>query len=92
MNRFIVAAALAALLPASFAMAQDMEPKMMMTNMTMVETTIGNAFKKYDIATDPATLTGAQMAEIISVLDQSLSGGMQANTVKGALEAAINRK
>ena len=47
MKRFFIAATLAAMLPASFAMADEMmmEPAMMVTQMTMIQNTVAGALK-----------------------------------------------
>ncbi len=94
MKSFLIAASLAAMLPASFAMAEDkmMEPKMMMENETMIEASVASSFKKYGITTNPSTLTIAQLAEIINVMDMSVTGKMAEGDVKASIEAAIARK
>ena len=94
MKRFFIAATLAAMLPASFAMADEMmmEPAMMVTQMTMIQNTVAGALKENGIVADVATLTTAQLVEIISAMNMANAGTMNNDDLKGAIEAAIARK
>ena len=89
MKRFFFAAALATLLPTSFAMAQDMDSKAMMSNLTMIQSNVGAALTKYGVDADPSTLTVAQLSVIVGLLNEANSGSMSNNNIKSEIEVAI---
>jgi hypothetical protein len=94
MKRILFAAALSAMLPASFAMAQDaaMEPAMMMENLTTIQNLVQQGLKDNGIDVDVATLKNSQITEIIGAMTMARSGDMGSVELKGAMEAAIKRE
>lgn len=86
-----LALALVALMPATAVMAQDYDSAGMREGLSMIQTNVDNAFQQYKIDADPTSLSLAQLAEIIGILDNpdSSSGGTSA---KAKIEAAIRRE
>ena len=76
---------------ASMASAEGYNTASMQQGLDTLETQIAQAFDEYQIDADPTTLSMAQIAVIIGVLDEPEkdSGG---NDVKSAIEAAIRSK
>lgn len=85
-----IALAFAVMLPASYALAQDYDAAGMAEGLTMLELNVNNAFQRYEIDADPTSLSLAQLAEIVGILNDpnANSGGTSA---KAKIEAALRR-
>jgi hypothetical protein len=78
----------AMMLPAIGAFAQDVSAPEMLEGLTMLESNVDKALKRYEINANPAELSLAQLAEIIGVLnDPAMSSGGEA--AKRSIESII---
>jgi hypothetical protein len=81
----------AMLLPASGAVADNMETMQMRVGLSMLESNAQGALTRYDLKANVQDLSLSQLAQIVSILDDP-NGDSAGASRKASIEAVLRRK